>query len=154
MLLHWLVKPACLLTTTTGYHIDAQGTTWWVSKQELCIASYIQMTTELDIWLMFCLSDQLSVDNLAAVQRKVYAARTNWYNLGLELGQQTSTLDSIGAKHKQDPSECFRQVLKEWLKGVNPSPTWRAMVNALKSDTVKQRQLAEQIQSEIGSHDY
>jgi len=87
------------------------------------------------------------VGDLADVQRKLYAVKTEWYNLGLELGQQVSTLDSIDTKYSGDPSQCFRQVLKEWLKGVNPPPTWQVMVNALKSPTVAQPQVAEQIQT-------
>ena len=98
---------------------------------------------------MFCPADRLSVDDLAAVQRKVYAAKTEWYNLGLELGLRFSTLDSIDARYSNDPSRCFCQVLKEWLKGINPPPTWHAMVNALKSPTVAQSHLAEQIQTEL-----
>ena len=98
---------------------------------------------------MFCLSDRLSVDDLGEVQRKLFAVRNEWYNLGLELGQRAATLDSIDAKYNSDPSQCFRQVLKEWLKGVNPPPTWQAMVNALKSPTVEQSHLAEKIQTEL-----
>ena len=100
---------------------------------------------------MFCLSDRLNVEDLAAVQRKLYTVHTEWYNLGLELGQRVSTLDSIEAKCNGDPSRCFRQVLKEWLKGVSPPPTWQAMVKALKSPTVAQYQVAEQIQPELTS---
>ena len=96
-----------------------------------------------------CLSDRLSVDDLAAVQRKLFAVRTKWYNLGLELGQRVSTLDSINARYAGNPDECFRQVLKEWLQGIDPSPTWQAMVNALKSPTIAQHQVAEQIQIEL-----
>lgn len=98
---------------------------------------------------MFCISDRLSVDNLVVVQRRLYAVNTKWYNLGLELGQQVSTLDRIDAKYRGDTSKCFREVLTEWLKGVDPSPTWQAMVNALKSPTVAQYHLAEQIETEL-----
>ena len=98
---------------------------------------------------MFCLLDRLHVDDLAAVQRKLFSVKTEWYNLGLELGLRVSTLDGIDTKYNSDPPQCFRQVLKEWLKGVNPPPTWQAMVKALKSDTVAQYHLAEQIQAEL-----
>ena len=98
---------------------------------------------------MFCLSDRLSVDDLAAVQRKLYDVNTKWYNLGLELGLRPPTLDSIKTNYSGDPSQCFCQVLKEWLKGVNPLPTWQAMVNALKSHTVAHYHLAQQIQTEL-----
>jgi len=98
---------------------------------------------------MFCLSDRLSVDDLVTVQRKLFAVRTEWYNLGLELGQRVPILDSIAAKCSSDPSQCFRQVLTEWLKGINPPPTWQALVKALESPTVAQHQVAEQIRKEL-----
>ena len=98
---------------------------------------------------MFCLLDRLSMDDFADVQKKLFSVKTDWYNLGLELGQRVPTLDGIDAKYSGDPLQCFRQVLKEWLKGVNPPPTWQAMVNALKSHTVAQYHLAEQIQAEL-----
>lgn len=97
----------------------------------------------------FCLPDRLSVDDLAAVQRRLFAVRTEWYNLGLELGQHPSTLDSIDATNNGDPSKCFRQVMKKWLRGIDPPPTWQAVVDALKSPTVAQYKLAEQIQNEL-----
>ena len=117
-------------------------------------ACILQTMTDLSLisyiyWFMFCPLDRLSVDDLAAVQRKLFSVKTEWYNLGLELGQQVPTLDGIDAKYSSDPPQCFRQVLKEWLKGVNPPPTWQAMVNALKSRTVAQYHLAEQIQAEL-----
>ena len=67
----------------------------------------------------------------------------------MELGQQVSTLDSIEAKYGGDTPKCFRQVLKEWLKGVNPPPTWQAMANALKKPTVGQYYVAEQVQTKL-----
>jgi len=97
----------------------------------------------------FCLPERLSVDDLAAVQKRLFAVRTEWYNLGLELGQHAATLDSIDATNSGDPSKCFRQVMKEWLKGIDPPPTWQAVVKALKSPTVAQGKLAEQIQTEL-----
>ena len=114
---------------------------------------YFQMMTGLrlieHLLIHVCLSDRLSVDDLAAVQRKLYDVNTKWYNLGLELGLRPPTLDSIKTNYSGDPSQCFCQVLNEWLKGVNPLPTWQAMANALKSPTVAHYHLAEQIQSEL-----
>jgi len=105
----------------------------------------------------FCLSDPLSEDDLADVRRKLHAATTEWYNLGLELGQLPSTLDSFDAKHSSDPAQCFREILKVWLNEIDPPPTWQAMVNALNSSTVGHHQLAEEIQAELplpGLYDY
>ena len=99
--------------------------------------------------VFFFILDQLSVDDLPTVQRTLYEVKTEWYNLGLELGLRVATLDSIDARYNSDPSQCFRQFLKEWLKGVNPLPTWQAMVNALKSPTVAQPRLAQQIETAL-----
>jgi len=99
----------------------------------------------------FCLPDRLSVDDLAEVQRKLYAVKTEWYNLGLELGLRVSTLDSINARYNGNPSQCFRQVLKDWLQGVEPPPTWQAMVDALKSPTVAQYQVALSMQPQAST---
>jgi len=94
--------------------------------------------------------DRLSVDDLAVVQRKLYAVKTEWYNLGLELGLQVSILDGIDARYSSNPSHCLRHVLKEWLMGgVSQPPTLQAMVNTLRSPTVAQYHLAEQIQAEL-----
>ena len=97
-----------------------------------------------------CLTlERLSVSDLADVQRKLYEVNTRWYNLGLELGLKAPILDRIGTKHRGDPSLCFSDTLKEWLKGVDPSPTWEAVVKALKSPTVRHHWLAEKIQAEL-----
>jgi len=103
----------------------------------------------IHVLFCFCLSDRLREDDLADVQRKLLAATTKWYNLGLELGQRASTLDCIDVKYRSDPSTCFRQVLKLWLNGVDPSPTWQAMVKALNSSTVAKYQLAKEIEADL-----
>jgi len=132
---------------------DQQGTL--VSPHYVCTIPSIQVMNDLClighllVHVVIYLPERLSVDDLGDVQRKIFAVKTEWYNLGLELGLRPPTLDSICNKHSGDPSQCFRQVLQEWLKGVNPPPTWQAMVNALKSPTVAEYQVAEQIQTEL-----
>jgi len=80
------------------------------------------------------------------VQRKLHAVTTSWYNLGLELGLKVPILDLIDTKYHGDPSQCFRDILKEWLRGIDPLPTWELVVIALKSPTVGEHQLAEEIE--------
>ena len=84
----------------------------------------------------------LSVDDLCAVQKELYDARPHWYNLGLELGLKPGALDAIKSRCSGD--ECFRETLKEYLKTTTPS--WRALVEALRSPTVGQPKLAETVE--------
>ena len=73
----------------------------------------IILAISTDSYFKYLTLDQLSVSDLADVQRKLYAVSTRWYNLGLELGLKAPTLDSIDAKHRGDPSLCFCDTLKE-----------------------------------------
>ena len=79
---------------------------------------------------------------------KVFGVRTKWYNVGLRLGVSADVLDSIRSQHGPDPDECFREMLKRWLQSCDPSPTWSALVKALRSPTVNQHQLARQVEEE------
>ena len=73
------------------------------------------------------------MSDLADVQRELYAINTRWYDLGLELGLKAPSLHSIYSKHPGDTSQCFCEVLKVWLKGVDPPPTWELLEKARKS---------------------
>ena len=48
-----------------------------------------------------------------------------------------------------DPSDLMREMLKHWLQTtVNPHPTWMAIVTALRSRSVDEQSVAEQLESE------
>jgi len=97
----------------------------------------------------FRLTDRLNENDLADVRRKLYAVHARWYDMGLELGLRVPTLDGIETKCLGDPCQCLREVLKEWLRGVDPLPTWHAIIKALKSPTLGHHQLAVHIQTEL-----
>ena len=54
-------------------------------------------------------------------------------------------LAAIKQRNKDDPDECFKDLLSCWLKQAKPRPTWEALVKALESQTVGHEQLAEAI---------
>lgn len=83
------------------------------------------------------------MDDLCVVQEALYVVRTHWYNMGLKLGLKPDVLDTIEIQCSGDPSICFRETLKKYLKTITPS--WTAIVEALKSPTVDQPQLAEKV---------
>ena len=96
-------------------------------------------------FLLFYLieSDCLGPNDLRNVQRILWEARTQWYNLGLELDITPDSLDSI--KHDNaNTSDCFRAMLTKWLRE-NQRPTWSVLAEALRSPSVGLDHLAEKI---------
>ena len=87
----------------------------------------------------------LSVNHLQQVLEATRDVCARWYAFGLALGVPCNTLDTIEKTHKSVCDDCFRETLKEWLKGADRLPTWGALCNALKARTVGHRELAERL---------
>ena len=92
----------------------------------------------------------LTSDNLVKVRDLTQEASVQWFDLGLELGLKVTTLDIIEANHSQDVRVCFRKMLSEWLKMVNPPPTWEALIAALKKDSVGLPNVAKKVEEACG----
>ena len=80
-------------------------------------------------------SSQLTVGDLKAVQDLVWPARSKWFYIGVQLGIDLGTLEAIKKDHHSS-EECFTAMLTTWLRMNDPVPSWRALVNALKSKPV------------------
>ena len=80
-------------------------------------------------------SSQLSVIDLKAVAKMVWPARSKWFHIGVELGIDLGTLEAIRNDYCSS-KECFTTMLTEWLRMNDPVPSWRALVDALKSKLV------------------
>jgi hypothetical protein len=90
----------------------------------------------------------LATADLKIVRAAVWEARTQWMNIGIELNILKTDLDAIKmAIQGGNPGDCLTEMLSLWLKQVNPSPTWTALITALKQPTVGLEQLAEQVES-------
>ena len=87
----------------------------------------------------------LSIDDLHQVQVATWEARAKWYNCGLALGLTAGTLDAISKSKNSDCDECFREILKEWLKRAGSPPTWHALCTALKDPSVGLGKLAKKL---------
>ena len=85
----------------------------------------------------------MGIDDLKDVQEELIGVSNKWYNIGLQLHIQPGVLDSIMA-HK-DGHSCLCEMLKCWLKGVDPQPTWKMLVKALDSRSVSEADLAKQL---------
>ena len=86
----------------------------------------------------------LNPNDLRKVLRTIWEARTEWYNLGLELEITSDTLDSIELSNRQNPDRCFRAMLTKWLRE-HKQPSWSALAEALTSPSVGLSHLAQEI---------
>ena len=87
----------------------------------------------------------LSIDDLHQVKEAAWEVRAKWYDFGLALGVPCDTLDAVKKSNQGDCDDCFRESLKEWLKGAEPPPTWSALCNALKSPSLGYGELANEL---------
>ena len=74
----------------------------------------------------------LTKKNLKDVKKLLNEVRRKWYNIGIELGLDIDELDTI--KKGNDPDDCLVEMLKVWLRSIDPCPTWVALAEALKSE--------------------
>ena len=75
-----------------------------------------------------------------------------WYLLGLRLNVHPGTLESIRQEYLMTGTvSCLCGVLQAWLKGTKPYPTWKALVNALRSETVGEMLLGEQLKGKYAA---
>ena len=79
---------------------------------------------------------ELVSGNLIKVFNLSSEATTKWFELGLELGLKYSQLEVIRVNNRQDVKSCFREMLHEWLNTADPPPSWEALIEALKTDSV------------------
>ena len=88
--------------------------------------------------------DKLSLDDLAKIIEDVHDAVDKWHNIGIQLGLHESELKSIESNYPRQ-NDRLREMICKWLQ--NKVATWGKMVRALKSRTVGEGYLAEQLES-------
>ena len=88
--------------------------------------------------------------DLNTVQNEIHDARTKWYDIGIELKLDVSTLKTIESMYRNS-KDCLREVITEWLKAVHPKPTWRSLVDALRRPVVDESKLAAVIEGKYCS---
>lgn len=76
------------------------------------------------------------MDHLREVIDYGWSLRSRWNYIGLELGFDAGTLDSVKQSNHDDPDNCFTEVIQRWLRNARPDPTWEQLDRALKAKTV------------------
>ena len=93
---------------------------------------------------------KLSTSDLSKVRNEILFAAAKWYDIGLELGMTADYLDTI-KKATNDPQDCLRELLRRWLSGVDPLPSWKALIAALRTPAVNYPALASEIEQKHSS---
>jgi len=86
----------------------------------------------------------MSVPSLKILCRETYEARAKWKFLLIELDVGKPTIDAISSEKWKDPDDCLCEGLSKWLDG--GERFWRDVVNALSSNTVGHKDLADRIE--------
>ena len=70
---------------------------------------------------------------------------TKWMFLGLELGLLQPTLNSINSSNYE---VCKMEMIQKWLNKEDPDchPSWDSLVEALRSDLVQHKPIADKIE--------
>ncbi len=92
------------------------------------------------------MSDYLKLSDLNKVYLATFDARAKWRNILLMLAVPPGTIDSIGTKWREDPDDCYREGLKEWLKDGERS--WKDVVVAMSSPTVGHVHIARTVEKD------
>jgi hypothetical protein len=72
-------------------------------------------------------------------------ASGKWEDIGLLLGIQPGRLDAIKITGNHTAQCCLREMLKIWLKGISPPPSWAAIADAV--DVVGEHSLADELKT-------
>ena len=71
--------------------------------------------------------------------------RSKWKVIGLGLGVPPSDLEAMSG----NPQECLERLLTKWLKGIDPPPTWEALVAVLRSRVVGEERKAQELEEKF-----
>ena len=91
----------------------------------------------------------LTPDDAIEILEDILPAQIKSYNLGLKLKIPLHAVKAIHAKH-QSTEDHLREVIEAFLNGVWSEPTWRVIINAVRSPSVNLQQLADEIENNHG----
>ena len=92
----------------------------------------------------------LTRDDVTVIVERLLTVQTKSKPLGRLLIPTAATVESI---HQQssDPQECLFSVFDEFVRQLEPRPTWRVVMKALRNPIIGEPQLAQEIESELST---
>ena len=92
------------------------------------------------------------MDDPATVAQELSSVATKWEEIARELGAEATILDAIRGESCEDGDEgCLQGVARWWLGREDVKPQWGALVEALRSETVKELELAKELETKYCS---
>ena len=82
----------------------------------------------------------------AAVLEALLPAQTQSYLLGMELKLEIHEIEAIHEKYL-DPRDRLLHIILAFLRRAEPRPTWRVIVDALRSPAINLTALAERVEA-------
>ena len=80
--------------------------------------------------------------------KELYKAAHKWEDIGILLDISPDTLDNLKTEENRTPQSRLREMLKIWLKKINPPPSWSAIVDAL--EYLDEEELASNLKQKYG----
>ena len=98
----------------------------------------------------------LRPNDLPHLVQELSSAASKWRSIGIELGLKEVELKSIESNHPRQPLECLRDVIFKWLDDGWPPDVGTArrratLIKALRSPSVEEMQLADQLTEKYSS---
>ena len=95
----------------------------------------------------------LGPDDLHDILEAIFSVKHKWYSIGLKLWISHHTLDAIKTQCSSNIKDCLTETLKQWLSNTSPLPTWSGLIQALSSEPVGEKRLAEDIREQYCHQD-
>ena len=91
---------------------------------------------------------EMDVKHLVEIKKELWEARVKWKQIGQELKIPQSNLEVI-EEDKQKTDDKFEEMILLWLRHYAKSPTWATLCEALESDLVGHKLLADTIRKKM-----
>lgn len=69
--------------------------------------------------------------DLANVFTALMPLASEWHNIGALLHIPAGELEAIQGSHPHQQRDCLREMIKTWLRMVQPAPTWEGLVETV-----------------------
>lgn len=76
-----------------------------------------------------------------------------WYDVGLQLGLSTATLNGIELCHPTEIKRRLNDVFSEWICRSEENPTWTKLLEILRSECIGENRLANELEKSFTEHD-
>ena len=90
--------------------------------------------------------ETLSPDDAIHILEEILEAKNQSRYLGLKLNIPEHDVTGIHQRYS-DPKDCLYYILVEFLKRLDPRPTWKVIIAAIKSPAVNLPQLAMKLET-------